>query len=229
LPEEVAAGRLAVMRTGRGYAWFGMGTHDCLRDTLSTGPMRWLLLKVLQLDLPGVLEIRPTRFEDERGFFSQVWSKARWHEAGIITDFVQDNHSFSRKRGVLRGLHYQAPPMAQAKLVRVTSGSVFDVAVDIRAGSPTFGRWTSAILSAERWNQLFIPEGFAHGFLTLEAGCEVVYKVSAAYSADHDRAIRFDDREIAIEWPIAADEMTLSDKDRAAPMLADVCTGFVSP
>ena len=186
------------------------------------------MLEVRSLALAGVLEIRPKRFEDDRGFFSEVWSRDRWREAGIGTGFVQDNHSFSTKRGVLRGLHYQAPPIAQAKLVRVVKGSVFDVAVDIRAGSPTFGNWVSTILSADQWNQLFIPEGFAHGFLTLEADCEVIYKVSAPYSAEHDRAIRFDDPDIAIDWPIAADDLTLSDKDRAAPRLADVQTGFAA-
>lgn len=187
------------------------------------------MLEVRALELKDVLEIRPTRFEDERGFFSEVWSRDRWTEVGIDIDFVQDNHSLSRQRGVLRGLHYQAPPMGQAKLVRVVRGSIFDVAVDIRASSPTFGKWVSTILSGERWNQLLIPEGFAHGFLTLEDHCEVIYKVSAPYSAEHDRAIRFDDPDIAIAWPIAAEDVTLSDKDRSAPLLADVRTGFVAP
>jgi dTDP-4-dehydrorhamnose 3,5-epimerase len=181
------------------------------------------------LDLQGVLEIQPARLADDRGFFSEVWSRDRWREAGIDTEFVQDNHSLSKERGVLRGLHYQAPPMAQAKLVRVTRGAVFDVAVDIRAGSPTFGRWVSTVLSAETWNQLFIPAGFAHGFLTLEPESEVVYKVSAPYSAGHDRTIRFDDPDIAIDWPIGADELTLSVKDRNAPRLADAQTGFNFP
>jgi len=184
------------------------------------------VVEVRALDLDGVVEIRPARHADDRGFFSETWNKARWREAGIDADFVQDNHSLSRQRGVLRGLHYQAPPMVQAKLVRVTRGAVFDVAVDIRSGSPSFGRWASTILSADQWNQLFIPAGFAHGFLTLEPGSEVEYKVSAPYSPDHDRAIRFDDPDIAIDWPIAPGEIILSDKDRAAPRLADVNTGF---
>ena len=113
--------------------------------------------------------------------------------------------------------------------MRVTRGSVFDVAVDIRQGSPTFGQWTSAILSAERWNQLFVPEGFAHGFLTLEPDTEVQYKVTAPYSPEHDRAIRFDDPAIGIDWPVAAAGLILSDKDRAAPLLADIDTGFRHP
>lgn len=187
------------------------------------------MLEVRPFELDGVLEIRPPQFADARGFFSEVWSRAAWRDAGIDVEFVQDNHSLSKERGVLRGLHYQALPMAQAKLVRVTRGAVFDVAVDIRTGSPTFGRWVSAILSAERWNQLYIPAGYAHGFLTLEPECEVIYKVSMPYSADHDRAIRFDDPDISIDWPIPNDEMILSDKDRAAPRLADVQTGFPFP
>jgi len=184
------------------------------------------MVEMRLLGLDGVLEIRPARFSDERGFFSEVWSRAQWSEAGIDVDFVQDNHSQSKERGVLRGLHYQAPPMAQAKLVRVTRGAVFDVAVDIRKGSPTFGKWTSTILSAAEWNQLFVPVGFAHGFVTLEPDSEVIYKVSMPYSAAHDRAIRFDDRDIGIDWPVPVDQLILSDKDRAAPRLADVQTGF---
>lgn len=187
------------------------------------------MLEFRPLALDGVIEVRPRQFADERGFFSETWSRAGWRDAGIDIDFVQDNHSLSRERGVLRGLHFQAPPMAQAKLVRVTRGSVFDVAVDIRAGSPNYGRWVSTILSAERWNQLFVPEGFAHGFVTLEADCEVIYKVSAPYSSQHDRAIRFDDPEIAIDWPLPPEEMILSDKDRDAPRLAELETGFVWP
>ena len=148
------------------------------------------MVEVRTLGLDGALELRPERLTDERGFFSEVWSKTRWSEAGIDVEFVQDNHSLSKERGVLRGLHFQAPPMAQAKLVRVTRGAVFDVAVDIRRGSPTYGRWVSTILSAKDWNQLFVPTGFAHGFLTLEPDSEVQYKVSAAFSAEHDRAIR---------------------------------------
>lgn len=187
------------------------------------------MLEVIPLGIDGVLEIRPHRFVDERGFFSETWSLARWNEAGIATDFVQDNHSWSKERGVLRGLHYQAPPMAQAKLVRVSRGAVFDVVVDIRAGSPSFGGWISVTLSAARWNQLFVPEGFAHGFLTLEPDTEVQYKTSSPYSPEHDRAIRFDDPVIAVDWPIDGGELILSDKDRAAPLLEEVETGFGYP
>jgi dTDP-4-dehydrorhamnose 3,5-epimerase len=188
--------------------------------------MKSPMLEIRRLALDGVLEIRPARLEDERGFFSEVWNLATWSAAGIDTDFVQDNHSLSRKRGVLRGLHYQAPPMAQAKLVRVSRGAVFDVAVDIRNGSPSYGQWVSAILSAERGNQLYIPVGFAHGFVTLEPDTEVQYKVSVPFSAKHDRAIRYDDPKIGIEWPLGAEELILSEKDRAAPSLEDTETGF---
>jgi dTDP-4-dehydrorhamnose 3,5-epimerase len=183
------------------------------------------LLDVRPLGL-GVLEIRPARLPDERGFFSEVWSERAFREAGITTVFVQDNHSLSRDAGVLRGLHFQAPPMAQAKLVRVSRGSVFDVAVDIRTGSPTYGQWVAARLSATEWNEMYVPEGFAHGFLTLEPDTEVQYKVSAPYSREHDRAIRFDDPAIGVEWPIDRAALILSDKDRAAPLLADIETGF---
>jgi len=184
------------------------------------------MVDVRRLELEEVMEIRPRRFADERGFFSEVWNEAVWRQAGIDRHFVQDNHSLSRQAGVLRGLHYQAPPMAQAKLVRVTRGSVFDVAVDIRHGSPTFGRWAGTVLSAAEWNQLLVPEGFAHGFLTLEPDCEVQYKVTAPYSSEHDRAIRYDDPDVAIDWPVAGGELILSDKDRAAPPLAGLDSGF---
>lgn len=183
------------------------------------------MLDVRPLGLDGVLEIRPRQFADERGFFSETWHAGQWRDAGIDLDFVQDNHSLSRERGVVRGLHYQLEPFAQDKLVRVTRGAVFDVAVDIRRGSPSFGRWVGATLSAADWNQLLIPKGYAHGFVTLEPDTEVQYKVTAPYSADHDRAIRFDDPAIGIDWPIEAGRLTLSAKDRAAPLLADADTG----
>ncbi len=183
------------------------------------------LLEARQLELPELVELTPRRFADERGFFSEVWNEARLAEAGIATRFVQDNVSVSNVKGVVRGLHYQSPPAAQAKLVRVSRGAIFDVAVDIRRSSPNFGRWAGLVLSAEKWNQLYVPEGFAHGFMTLEDDCEVTYKVSAPYSPDHDRAIRFDDPAIGIAWPDGNTPL-LSAKDAAAPMLADVETGF---
>jgi len=187
------------------------------------------LLEVRALDLDGVLEITTRRITDDRGFFTESWSERAFDEAGVPYLFVQDNHSLTHAVGTLRGLHYQTPPFAQAKLVRVTRGSVFDVAVDIRVGSPTFGRWAGVTLSADTGNQIFVPSGFAHAFLTLEPDVEVQYKVSAPYSAAHERAIRFDDPAIGIDWPIAVVVEALSAKDRATPMLDCYDTGFTFP
>ena len=184
------------------------------------------MLEVRRLALDGLLEIRPKQFADDRGFFSETWNAAEWHDAGIDVSFVQDNHSLSKAQGTLRGLHFQAAPAAQAKLVRVTRGSAFDVAVDLRPGSPTYRQWAGVTLSAATWNQLFIPEGYAHGFLTLEDDTEVQYKASAAYAPAHDRAIRFDDPAIGIDWPSLAADYLISDKDAAAPLLTEVETGF---
>lgn len=184
------------------------------------------MLSVRETAIGGVLEIRPRRFTDERGFFSETWNEVEWRKAGISLRFVQDNHSLSRSPGVLRGLHFQRPPAAQDKLVRVTHGSVFDVAVDIRRASPTYGQWVGVTLSSEEWNQLLIPSGFAHGFVTLERDTEVQYKVTAPFSPEHERCVRFDDPALGVDWPIAADRLTLSEKDRSAPPLADVDTGF---
>lgn len=184
------------------------------------------MVEFRRMALDGLIEIRPRRFADDRGFFSETWNEAAWREAGIDTVFVQDNHSLSRAGGTLRGLHFQSPPAAQAKLVRVTRGSAFDVAVDLRPKSPTYRQWAGVTLSADEWNQLLIPEGFAHGFLTLEPNTEVQYKTSAAYSPAYDRAIRFDDPALAIDWPLSAADFILSDRDRAAPMLSEQETGF---
>lgn len=176
-------------------------------------------MEVRQTGLDGVLELVPRKFADSRGFFSETYNAAVYRDSGIDLVFVQDNHSLSVPRGVLRGLHYQLPPRAQDKLVRVVKGAIFDVAVDIRRSSPTFGKWVGVELSAEKWNQLLVPKGFAHGFVTLVDNTEVVYKVTDAYSREHDRAIRFDDPRIAVTWPVASEAMILSDKDRAAPLL----------
>lgn len=184
------------------------------------------MLEVRPLDLDGVLEIVPKQFGDERGFFSETYNAQRFAEHGVVLTFCQDNHSFSRDRGILRGLHYQLPPRAQDKLVRVTRGAIFDVAVDIRKGSPTFGKWTGIELSAEKWNQILVPKGFAHGFVTLVADTEVQYKVSDYYSAEHDRSIRYDDPRIGVEWPVDLAEITLSEKDAKAPLMAEAELGF---
>lgn len=178
------------------------------------------------LDIPDILEITPKIFWDERGFFSEVFHAGKFREQGIALDWVQDNQSLTREPFTLRGLHYQEPPFAQAKLVRVLRGRIFDVAVDIRKASPTFGRWVSLELSAEAFNQILIPAGFAHGFLTLEPDTEVLYKVSAPYSGPHDRAIRFDDPQIGVAWPLDGRTPVLSAKDAAAPLLAAIDTPF---
>lgn len=173
------------------------------------------------LGLDGVLELTPRRYDDERGFFTETYNAATFAAKGIDTTFVQDNHSYSAKAGTLRGLHYQLQPRAQAKLVRVVRGRVFDVVVDLRRGSPTFAKWLGIELSAEKGNQILVPAGFAHGFVTLEPDTEVLYKVSDFYSPDHDRAIRFDDPAIGINWPVNSLDLLLSEKDRRAPLLAE--------
>ena len=180
-------------------------------------------MKVETTKLSGVLILTPARYEDKRGFFSESWNRARLAKAGIDIDFVQDNHSLSRVCGTLRGLHYQAPPHAQAKLVRCGRGALYDVAVDIRRFSPTYGRWVGVELSFENGRQLLIPEGFLHGFVTLTAETEVVYKCYDYYAPQSDGAVRWDS--CGIDWPLD-DAPVLSDKDSAAPPLADFDTPF---
>ncbi|WP_138470552.1 dTDP-4-dehydrorhamnose 3,5-epimerase [Poseidonocella sp. HB161398] len=184
-------------------------------------------MHVEKTDLPGVLHLVPKRFGDSRGFFSEVYNKKTAVEIGIPMEFVQDNHSLSREVGVVRGLHFQAPPHAQDKLVRVGAGRVLDVAVDIRKGSPTYGKWVGVELSAERGNQLFIPAGFLHGFATLEPDSELLYKCSDVYAPDCDGAVRFDDPDIGIDWGMDISAAILSDKDAKAPYLKDFDSPFV--
>ncbi|MGH6861922.1 MAG: dTDP-4-dehydrorhamnose 3,5-epimerase [Phyllobacterium sp.] len=179
------------------------------------------MMDIRPLELAGVFEILPRKFGDDRGFFSETYNSESFAQAGIALQFVQDNHSLSAAKGVLRGLHYQLPPHAQDKLVRVVSGSILDVVVDIRKSSPTFRQWVSLEVSAKKWNQILVPKGFAHGFLTLEDNTEVVYKVTDYYSPEHDRSLRFDDPTIAVVWPLDASAIQLSDKDRNAPLLDD--------
>lgn len=174
-------------------------------------------MNVIETTLAGVLILEPKVFGDARGWFMESWSKKKMEDAGIFVDFVQDNHSFSAEKGTLRGLHYQLNPMAQAKLLRVSRGTIFDVAVDIRRGSPTHAKWVGIELSAENHRQLFIPRGFAHGFITLTNDVEVLYKADNLYAPECDGNIRWDDPEIGIKWPI--DPVVLSDKDAAAPLL----------
>ncbi|WP_408913965.1 dTDP-4-dehydrorhamnose 3,5-epimerase [Brucella pseudogrignonensis] len=178
-------------------------------------------MQVRPLGLDGVFEISPRKFGDDRGFFSETYNAKSFAEAGIDLTFVQDNHSYSAAKGVVRGLHYQLPPFAQDKLVRVTRGAILDVAVDIRKSSPTFGKWVALEVSAEKWNQILVPKGFAHGFMTLVENTEVIYKVTEYYSPEHDRSIRFDDPAIGIDWPISSSSVQLSDKDQKAPLFAD--------
>jgi dTDP-4-dehydrorhamnose 3,5-epimerase len=178
-------------------------------------------MEFIEHEIPGVWEVRPKRFEDARGFFSETYKRSAFLKRGVDIEFVQDNRSLSRFAGTIRGLHFQTPPFAQAKLVSVTRGAILDVAVDIRRGSPTFGRHVAVTLTAQDGAQLLVPEGFAHGFCTLEPDCEVSYKVSAPYSAANDRAILWDDPTLALPWPVTRDAATLSDKDARAPLLAD--------
>ena len=176
-------------------------------------------MKVIETALPGVVIIEPQVFGDARGWFMESWSQKKMEDAGIHVDFVQDNHSFSAERGTLRGLHYQLNPMAQAKLLRVSRGTVFDVAVDIRRGSPTYAQWIGIELSAENYRQLFIPRGFAHGFITLTDNVEVQYKADNLYAPDCDGNIRWDDPAIGVAWPFTP--VVLSEKDAIAPSLAE--------
>ncbi|MBZ9709909.1 dTDP-4-dehydrorhamnose 3,5-epimerase [Mesorhizobium sp. ESP7-2] len=178
------------------------------------------MLEVRSLGIDGVLEIVPKRHGDARGFFMETYNAERFSRAGIDLTFVQDNHSYSAAPGVLRGLHYQLAPRAQDKLLRVIRGSIFDIAVDIRRASKTFGKWVALEVSAEKGNQILVPKGFAHGFVTLVPDTEVLYKVTDTYSPEHDRSIRFDDPAIGIEWPSLAGGFQLSDKDLKAPLLA---------
>jgi dTDP-4-dehydrorhamnose 3,5-epimerase len=178
-------------------------------------------MQVISSHLSDVKLLRPQRHVDNRGFFSEAYSKRAYAEVGITTEFVQDNHSLSRRKGVVRGLHFQAPPFAQAKLLRVLRGSIYDVVVDIRVNSPTFGRHIATVLSAEDWNQIFIPAGFAHGFCTLLPETEILYKVDNYYSPAHDGGIRWNDPALDIAWPVAEQDAELSDKDRALPFLRE--------
>ena len=180
----------------------------------------------ISLSLQGAYEIIPDKYGDQRGFFSETYNAEVFSKNGIDIDFVQDNHSFSVAKGVLRGLHFQTPPFAQDKLVRVTRGRAFDVLVDIRPNSPTYKKWLGVELSAEKWNQVLVPKGFLHGFLTLEENTEFLYKVSALYSNECDRSVRFDDPELGVEWPMPVEQIQLSDKDQAAPFLSELETGF---
>ena len=174
------------------------------------------------LEIEGLKLVTPQKHGDARGFFSETHNAETWRGAGLNYNFVQDNHSLSRDVGTLRGLHYQSPPFAQDKLVRVVRGRILDVAVDLRRSSPTFKKYVAVELSYENWRQIFIPIGFAHGFITLEPNTEVIYKVTNFYSAAHDFGVSWNDPEINIDWPLKDPEIILSNKDRKLPRLCEV-------
>lgn len=180
-----------------------------------------------RLAIPDVLLIIPRRFADDRGYFSETWSDRAWRDARLPGGFVQDNLSLSRMVSTVRGLHFQRPPSAQAKLVSVLSGRVLDVAVDIRRGSPWYGRHVAQELSAQAGSQMFVPEGFLHGFVTLEPDTIVTYKVSAPYAADCDAAVKWNDKDLAIDWGVDETRASLSAKDASAPSFADLDSPFV--
>jgi dTDP-4-dehydrorhamnose 3,5-epimerase len=179
-------------------------------------------VEVRSTDIPDVKVIKPRKFGDPRGFFSETYNKKTLAETGIILDFVQDNHSLSVEKGVVRGLHFQITPFAQDKLVRVIRGSVFDVALDLRKSSPTFGKHVTAVLSADEWNQMLVPIGFAHGLCTLEPDTEVIYKVTNYYAPDCDRGLYWNDPQLGIHWPVSEQEAILSDKDKRQPRFAEL-------
>lgn len=182
-------------------------------------------MEFVKTGLPEVVVVVPKVFGDHRGWFAEIFSARIWQDMGLASDFIQDNHSFSAQKGTLRGLHFQNNPNAQTKLVRCTRGAILDVAVDIRKGSPMYGQWVAVELSADNFKQLFIPKGFAHGFLTLTDNIEVQYKVDAYYAPECDRGIRYDDPAIGVDWgeivPI------LSEKDQKSPLLNDSDCNFI--
>ncbi len=182
-------------------------------------------MDIRKLDIPGPIVITPRKFSDPRGFLSETYSETLFHANVAAVHFVQENHSYSEHANTIRGIHCQVPPHAQGKLVRVIRGAILDVAVDLRSGSPTYGRHVAVELSAANWSQIWIPEGFGHGFCTLEHGTEVVYKLSGAYRPDSERGIAWNDPDLAIEWPFKQ-EPYLSDRDRRHPRLAEASIHF---
>ena len=183
-------------------------------------------MKIERLAIPDVVLLTPKVFRDDRGFFSEVWNARLLKDAGIALDFVQDNHAFSKDKGVVRGLHFQLAPKAQDKLVRCPRGAILDVAVDIRRSSPTFGKHVAAVLSARNWQQLLVPKGFAHGYVTLEPDTEVLYKVTEYYSPQADKGIAWDDPALAIDWGLKGADAILSGKDKIQPRLKDAAELF---
>ena len=185
-----------------------------------------MALETTALEIPDVLIVKPKRFADARGHFSEVYNRGPYSEAGIRAEFMQDNQSLSVAAGTVRGLHYQAPPFAQAKLVRVLRGAIVDVAVDVRVGSPTYGKWVKAVLTAEGGEQIFVPRGFLHGFVTLEPNTEVHYKVDAQYSEMHNDGVLWNDRDLGIDWGIDEARAVVSEKDADAVRFRDFRSPF---
>lgn len=183
-------------------------------------------MKITPLAIPEVLLITPARHGDERGWFSETFRQSALEEQGFSGAFIQDNHVRSTSRGIVRGLHFQKPPHGQAKLLRCVRGAIFDVAVDIRKGSPTWGQWVGAELSAENAQQLLVPEGFAHGYCTLTDECEVIYKVTGYYAPQAEGALRWNDPAIGIDWTMPNEEISANARDAAAPLLADLDSPF---
>ena len=182
-------------------------------------------MQVEATELPGLMMVVPQRFGDARGWFCETWNAARMAEAGLAIDWVQDNHSMSGRAGTLRGLHYQKPPHAQAKLVRCSAGAIYDVAVDFRKGSPTFGKWVRVELSAGNGRQMLVPKGFLHGFVTLTEAAEVQYKCSDVYAPDCDAGVRWNDPDIGVDWGLEGDPV-LSAKDEVQPFFREVESPF---
>lgn len=178
-------------------------------------------MNIEKLSIPEVLLLTPPRFKDPRGFFSETWVQSRYADAGIPGPFIQDNHAVSTARGVVRGLHCQVGANVQGKLVRVVKGAIWDVAVDVRRGSPTYGQHAGAELSADNWSQLWCPPGFLHGYCTLTEETEVIYKVTGPYDRAAERGVIWNDPDLKVAWPIAAREAILSDKDQILPLLRD--------
>jgi dTDP-4-dehydrorhamnose 3,5-epimerase len=184
-----------------------------------------MIMEVEATSLPGVQLLKPRHFHDSRGYFVETYSERTSQHIGMTGHFVQDNQSLSRQRGTIRALHFQVPPMSQAKLIRVLVGSIFDVAVDLRVGSPSYGHWVAKTLKAEGGQQLFVPRGFAHGFCTLEPNTLVAYKVDEYYSPEYEQGLLWNDPTLAIDWPVTAEAAVLSAKDQTHGLFAD----FVSP
>jgi dTDP-4-dehydrorhamnose 3,5-epimerase len=184
------------------------------------------VMEFRNLEIDGPVEITPRKIADERGYFSEIFLVNTFSERVAAVEFVQDNQSLNLRPGTIRGIHFQTGPAAQGKLVRCLAGRLLDVAVDLRADSPTFGRWISVVLSPEHNNQLWVPVGFGHGFCTLEPNTVISYRVTSYYSPEHDKGVAWDDRDIAVEWPDLADPETLSEKDRNQPKLAELPAYF---